>query len=86
MAIREMWPGGPFRQYSDTPINGWIPYALGGYVNMYVCRLCQNPAPKGVYGPEWLCGPCKAQSTSKTTVNLPSTEQLDPLAQEELSI
>lgn len=77
VTVREMWPGGPLRQFSLTPVPNWIPYATGGYVGPYVCRRCRLASPKGLYDPEWLCSACKSQFTPKTTPKRHSPMQSD---------
>jgi hypothetical protein len=66
---RQMWEGGPLRQFSDTQRGGhYIAYSsaiLTGYAGSYVCDRCRRPSV-GVYlshpsetENEWLCGGCK---------------------------
>lgn len=58
--IRESWPGGPLRQWSERPNGGWIPCATGGHNGQYVCYVCKEPV-MGLYMVEnkWLCSNCK---------------------------
>jgi hypothetical protein len=55
--IKQMWPGGPLRQYSNQrPASNWIPYDGVGYVGSYVCNSC-GKVTSGVYQTleGWMC-------------------------------
>jgi hypothetical protein len=69
--IRRMWAGGPLRQWSEKrEETSWLRH-LGGWIGMYVCEDCMDPAPMGVYSVRlgrnsaklesvlWLCGTCR---------------------------
>ena len=59
--IRQMWPGGPLRRFSEKrPGPQWILLDGGGYANNYVCAQCRKDV-KGVHRtPDgWLCGECR---------------------------
>jgi hypothetical protein len=73
--VRQMWEGGPLRQFSETA-KGWIPYSTGGYVGSYVCRACFSDC-KGVYEPEWRCAACNAKFRPKTGKKGHPTTPLD---------
>lgn len=61
-SVRQMWPDGPFRNFSSTPIPGknWMSLANGGYAGAYVCAQCRKNQT-GVYQtPDgWFCSKCR---------------------------
>jgi DNA-directed RNA polymerase subunit RPC12/RpoP len=66
--VKEMWPNGPLREFSEThPKGRWLAYATGGFVGQYICSKCARRASKGLVGPRYQCGPCYARFLSKMT-------------------
>lgn len=68
-AIRQMWQGGPLRNWSEsktalTPIRH-----VEGFVGSYACSSCRKTC-NGVYRVRedfsWLCGPCKEMSKRRS--------------------
>lgn len=57
--IRQMWPEGPLRQFSETPFRTWGKTA-NGYAAQYVCADC-GKAVVGVYKVDsrYVCSGCK---------------------------
>jgi DNA-directed RNA polymerase subunit RPC12/RpoP len=63
MEIRQVWPGGPFRNYAvNRPNPRWIPYG-DGFVSSYVCAACRKDV-KGVHQTQdgWMCGECRSSA------------------------
>lgn len=63
--IRVMWTSGPSRRFSTTRGNRAQLQYEGGFVGMYVCQACGQPAV-GVYaktdaptGKKWVCKECR---------------------------
>lgn len=59
--IRESWPSGPSREWSEERESGsQVHCANGGFAGMYVCQGC-GARTVGVYlvGDKWTCADCK---------------------------
>ena len=60
MELRQMWVGGPLRNWSPEREDGTLAHATG-FVGAYVCSACWNPVhgvyrvPPGV----WVCPECR---------------------------
>lgn len=78
--VKQMWNGGPLRRWSATPVNGWIPYATGGYAGTYVCSVCQK-AVGGVYEPDWACRACRGEA-AKNPIQLVESSEHEPSKKE----